>query len=408
MALQPPAKSALYSLLLHKQVTEKDYTCCRVKTEYILKTAWKHIIIVTAGTYLERIADGPQRRVKMGSVHIYAVNILIASMLAISTLCGCVESAARQQPPVQPPVQTVAIYKFDPILISPLPVMAGQPANISLRVENTGNAAGIFMAELTINGTLLESRAVSVEPGNWSEVEFQATLPTAGHYEIKIAPQTAVIDIAERKETLRLGPDTGVVDGCDVLAGTTGDAGNMIQMVEGNMIKFAAPPGGYEINKIDVFGNIKSSTYDFDSNPLYGPGTWVYGGDIAAIEPVNPYFTINIWDSRRNKLFSQDYNKDIFSYIPQWVSVDVPGIKVNGDFYIELVTHNQPKLSGSGFGEWDYWRMYIVHTWYYQLCIGYVHSLDVVSSVSQNGSAVTDRYLTYNWLVRTNGYLLQN
>jgi len=346
----------------------------------------------------------------MGARHIYSVNILLISMLAFSALCGCVQAptpATPQQPPAQPAVQNIAVYKCDPIVISPLPVMAGQPINISMRIENTGNAAGVFMAELTINGTLVESRAVTLEPGNWARVEFQATLPTAGHYEIGIAPQTALVDIAERKETLQLRSDNGVVDGCDVLAGSTGDPGNMIQMVEGNMIRFAAPPGGYEINKINVFGNIKSSTYDFDNNPIYGPGTWVYGEDIAAIEPVNPYFTINIWDSRHNKLFSQDYSKSLFSYIPQWVSVEVPGIKVNGDFYIELVTHNQPKLSGTGFSEWDYWHRYVVHTWYYQLCIGYEYSMDVVSSVSQNGNAVTDRYLTNNWLIRTDGYRLQ-
>jgi len=277
-----------------------------------------------------------------------------------------------------------------------------------MQIENTGNAAGVFMAELTINGTLVESRAIALEPGNSTRAEFKPTFPTAGHYEIRIGTQITAIDIAERRETLRLGSDHGVVDGCDVLAGTTSDPGNMIQMIEGNMIKFVTPSGGYEIDKINIFGYIRSSTYDFDSNPMFGPGTWVYGWDIAAIEPVNQYFTINIWDSRRNKVFSQDYSKDKFTYMPGWVSVDVPGIKVNGDFYIELVTHNQPKLASTGFGNWDTWQRFVVHSWYYQLCIGYEYSLDVVSSVSQNGNAVMDRFLTYNWLIRTDGYRLQN
>jgi len=343
--------------------------------------------------------------------HIYAASIWLVSMLVLSAFCGCVwasTSSARQQPAVQPPAQNVAVYKLDPISISPLPVMAGQPTNISTRIENTGNAAGVFVAELTINGTHKESRMVTVEPGKMASVEFLTTFPASGHYEIRIAPQTAVIDIMERTIPLQLKSDHGMLDGCDVLAGATGDPGNMIQMVEGNMIRYEAPPGGYEINRVEVLGSIRSSTYDFDSNPIFGPGTWVYGRDIAAIEPVNPYLTINIWDSRHNKLFSRDYNKDLFTHIPQWVSLEVPGIKVNGDFYIELVTHNQPKLTGTGFGEWDDWGRYIVHSWYYQLCIGYEYSLGVVSSVSQNGNVVIDRYLTYNWLIRTGGYRLQN
>jgi len=347
----------------------------------------------------------------MRDKHIYTASILLVSMLVLSEFCGCVwapTSPAQQQPPIQPPTQNVAVYKCDPISISPLPVMAGQPTNISMRIENTGNAAGVFMAELTINGTLVKSNAVTLGPGNSTGVEFQTTFPTAGHYEIKIAPQVAVIDIPERKEFLRLKLDNGVVDGCEVLSGATGDPGNMIQMIEGNMIKYTAPPGGYEIDRIEILGYIKSSTHDFNANPQFGPGTWIYGSDIAAVEPVNPNFTINIWDSRHNKLFSRDYGKDLFSYIPQWVSVEVPGVKVNGDFYIELVTHNQPKLTGTGWGGWYYGGPFIVHSWYYQLCIGYEYSLAVVSSVSQNGNVVLDRYVTYNWLMRTGGYQLQN
>ena len=335
----------------------------------------------------------------------------IILLLVLFSFSGCIwapSTPPQPQPPTQAPTQNVALYKFDPIVISPIPVMAGQPENISMRIENTGTAAGVYVAELTINGTLVESKAVTLEPGNWARVEFLSTFPTAGHYEIKIAPQIAVIDIQERKEALQLKLDNGLVDGCDVVAGTTGEPGNMNQTVEGNMIKFTAPPGGYEIDNIDIFGYIKSSTFDFDHSPIYGPGSWVYGSDIASIEPVNPSFTINIWDSRHNKLFSRDYSKEQFAYVPSWVSVEVPGVKVNGEFYIELVTHNQPKLAGSGFGGWDAWHRYVAHTWYYQLCIGYEYSLDVVSSISQNGIALTDRYITHNWLIRTEGYQLQN
>jgi hypothetical protein len=348
----------------------------------------------------------------MGDNRSFAGVLLVLVLLAASVSAACLQVPAaqpEQQEVSQPFPQNVAVYKFDPIIISPLSVSADQPVTISMRIENTGNAAGIFVAELTINGTLVETRPVPIESSSWARVEFSTTFPSAGHYEIKIAPQVATLDIPERKEFMRLKLDNGGVDGCDVLAGTTGDPGNMIQMVEGNMIRFAAPPGGYEIDKIDILGYIKSSTHDFDMNPQFGPGAWIYGPDIAAIEPVNPNFTINIWDSRHNRIFSQDYSKSVFSYVPQWVSVDVPGVKVNGDFYIELITHNQPRLAGSGMGGyWYYSNPYVVHTWYYQLCIGYEYSLNVTSSVSQNGNVVPDEYLTYNWLIRTDGYQLQN
>ncbi len=348
----------------------------------------------------------------MGDNRLFARVLLILALLATSVSAACLQVPAAppvvQQEASQPLPQNGAVYKFDPITIAPLSVSAGQPVTIGMRIENTGNAAGIFVAELTVNGTLVETRPVPIESSSWARVEFSTAFPTAGHYEIKIAPQVTTLDIPERKEFMRLKLDNGGVDGCDVLAGSTGDPGNMIQMVEGNMIKFTAPQGGYEIDKVEILGYILSSTHDFDSNPLFGPGTWVYGPDIAAIEPVNSNFTINIWDSRHNRLFSRDYGKNVFSYVPQWVSVDVPSIKVNGDFYIEIVTHNQPRLTGTGPGDWYYGGPFIVHTWYYQLCIGYEYSLNVVSSVSQNGNVVPDKYLTYNWLIRTDGYRLQN
>ncbi len=337
--------------------------------------------------------------------------VLLSVLLAAAVITACIPAPAAppaQQSEQQPFTQNVAVYKCDPIVISPLAVSAGQPVTIGMRIENTGNAAGIFVAELTINGTLVETRPIPIESGSWATVEFSTIFPTAGHYEVKIAPQVTTFDIPERKEKMRLRLDNGGVDGCDVLAGSTGDPGNMIQMVEGNMIKFSAPPGGYEIDKIEILGFIRSSTHDFDTSHQFGPGTWVYGPDIAAIEPVNPNFTINIWDSLHNRLFSRDYGKNVFSYVPQWISVDVPGVKVNGDFYIELITHNQPRLTGTGPGNWYYGGPFVVHTWYYQLCVGYEYSLNVVSSVSQNGNVVPDRYLTYNWLIRTDGYRLQN
>jgi hypothetical protein len=182
----------------------------------------------------------------------------------------------------------------------------------------------------------------------------------------------------------------------------------MIQMVEGNLLKLTAPVNGLEINNIDVFGYIKSSDHDFNTDSVIGgAGTWVYGPDIAAIEPFNPNFTINIYDSRKTRLFSGDFSKGLFDYYPRWVSVPLPGVPVSGDFYIELVTHNQPKLTGTGWGGYDYIRRYIVHSWYNQLCIGYENSLDVRSSVSQSGNVVDGRYLTYNWLMRAGGNQVQ-
>ena len=333
--------------------------------------------------------------------------LLLAVMLS---LIGCTPLVQAPQLPQKPsPPVDLPTFTFDPIEVQPDSPVAGQAFNVSMKVANTGLAAGTYKADLIINGNNADNRALYLDPGKADSVTFQANLPVPGQYVVKIGPQSKEIIVGFNRVPVTVRIDSGNVDGCDTLAGSTSQPGNMIQMVEGNLLKLTAPVTGLEINNIDVFGFIKSSDHDFNSDRVIGgAGTWIYGPDIAAIEPVNPSFTINIYDGRKTRLFSGDFSKELFDYYPRWVSVPLPGVQVSGDFYIELITHNQPKLTGLGWGgEYDYWHRYVVHSWYHQLCIGYENSLDVQSSVSQSGSAVPDRYLTYNWLMRAGGYQLR-
>jgi hypothetical protein len=332
--------------------------------------------------------------------------LLLMVMLA---MVGCTPLVRAPQIPQNPsPPADIPVFTFEPLEVLPASPVAGQAFNVSMQVANTGLVAGTYKAELTVNGNNLDNRALYLDPGKAGSVTFQANLPVPGQYMVKIGPQSKEIFIGFNRVPANIRIDSGNVDGCDSLAGSTGQPGNMIQMVEGNLLKLSAPANGMEINSIDVFGYIKSSDYDFNTDSIVGGvGTWTYGADIATIETANPKFSIIIYDARKTRLFSGDFSKDLFGYYPRWVSVPLPDVPVSGDFYIELVTHNQPKLTGTGWGNYDYWHRYVVHTWYYQLCIGYENSLDVQSAVSQSGNVVPDRYLTYNWLMRAGGYQLQ-
>ena len=329
-------------------------------------------------------------------------------LIIVPGMAGCAPRAQAPQLPQKPaPPADLPIFTFNPIEVQPASPVAGQPFTISMKVANTGPAAGNYQADIIINGNTLDNRALYLDAGKADSLTFQANLPFPGQYIVKIGPQTKEFIVAFNRVPFTVKIDSGNVDGCDPLAGSTGEPGNMIQMVEGNLLKLTAPANGLEINNIDVFGYIKSSDHDYNTdNVIGGVGTWIYGADIATIEPVNPSFTINIYDGRKTRLFSGDFSKELFGYTPRWASVPLPVVPVSGDFYIELITHNQPKLTGMGSGDYDYWNRYVVHTWYHQLCIGYENSLDVQSWVSQNGSVVPDRYLTYNWLMRAAGYQL--
>lgn len=332
--------------------------------------------------------------------------LLAAFTLLVLVLSGCYHIPVGNPVPLETVKSTpdTAIFSFSAIEVSPLPVTTGQTITISLNVENTGTAADTYKADLYINGTLLSSQAVAVSPGNKGLASFQTTPATAGKYELKIGPQTRTIDVAEKRIQATLKASGDMVDGFDPLIGSTSDPTQVHGNVEGYLIQLTAPAEGFVINSLRVLGYIKSSTYDYDNDPIYGPGIWVYGQDIALAEPIRSDFTVNIYDIKRTKLYTGNFNKDRFTNTPGWVVLDIPSVRVAGDFLIEINAYNPPRLNAKGWGDWDLWHRYVLHTWYYQLCLGYENSVNVQSWVSQDGSILPDVYLTYNWLIQAGGY----
>jgi hypothetical protein len=336
---------------------------------------------------------------------------LIAALAGLSLLGlvigGCYHIPLGEPVPLEPTkpaMPATAVFNFNPVEISPLPVTAGQPFTIILTVANTGAAAGTYKADLLINGSLISSQAVTIGPGMKGTASFQTTIANAGKYDVKIGPQARTIDVIAQRVPAVLKISGELVDGFDPLIGSTADPSQVHDTVEGYLVKLTAPADGFVINSIRVLGYIKSSTYDYDHNPIYGPGIWVYGNDIAASEPIRSDFTVNIYDARRNRLYSGNFNKDLFTYTPGWVVLNIPPTAVKGDFSIEVKMYNPPRLNATGWGDWDPWHRYVVHTWYYQVWVGYENAVEVQSFVSQDGSAVPDRYLTYNWLIQAAGY----
>jgi hypothetical protein len=306
-----------------------------------------------------------------------------------------------------PPLQPMPLFTFDPISVAPLPVVAGQPFTVTMPIGNTGTVAGAYSADLYINGAKADTQSVPVAPGASGNAVFQTSLPDPGLYTIKIGPQTVQVTVTQNRVPITLKLDTGQVDGCDPLVGTTSDAGNVIQSPDAYMIKFTAPTGGATINALEVFGYVKSSTYDYNNSNIWGPGTWVYGWDIAMLEPVNPQFLVTIYDAHKTRLYISGFSRSLFTFTPAWVTVTIPDLKVNGDFYVEVLPYNLPELSTQGFGGWNTFGTYIVHEWYDQICVGYEKVIDVQSWVSYKGSVLPERYLTYNWLIRADGYQTQ-
>jgi hypothetical protein len=333
--------------------------------------------------------------------------ILILPLIVVLMYGACFNIASQPAQPqtTENQTQPVAQYTLNSLEVTPMPVIAGQDFTLKLNVTNINNVRGDYTGSLIVDGKQGESRKVSINPGGSAYIVFQTMVNEAGLHHLQIGSQTLDITVIKNSVPITIKIDNGHVDGCDPVAGSTGDPAQVVIEPEGHMIKLTAPEGGLTITGVQVNGNIKSSSYDFDhDNILGGPGYWVYGPDVLMVDSSKPYFTLNIYEDARKKVFSSDYSKTLFTYTPTTVTLPIPDIKVQGDFYIEIVTYNMPRLNATGLWDKDRIGRYVVHTWYYQLCIGYESAIDVQSSVSIDGSVVPGRYLSYNWIIRADGY----
>jgi hypothetical protein len=327
---------------------------------------------------------------------------LVAFAIAVLAFAGCMPSPVLA--PVASPAVNAANFIDRPPVVTPQQVIADHPFTVSLEVVNTGASAGKYRVDLYVDGNMMASKEMPISPGQSATASFEVTLHDTVLHQVKIGPRTLGIAAGENRVPVTIKIDNGVVDGCDPVVGSAANPYEIVPQNVGSLIRFTAPPGGFTVDGIEIFGYIKSSTYDFDHDNVFGPGVWVYGPDIASAAPVNPDFTVNIYGDHRNKLYTGTYSKQLFSYSPKIVTVPVPNVPVDGVFFVEMVTHNMPRLNALGLVDRDLYGRYVVHTWYYQLCVGYESAVDVQSWVSEGGTAVPERYLTYNWLIRADGF----
>ncbi len=323
-------------------------------------------------------------------------------MILFCVIGGC---SKRSASPPAPPLPKKPVFSIESLSVSPDKIQVNDTVFVVASVRNSGDASGAYEGVLLINGKQADIKSVVVIAGGSRQIEYKTNMAKAGNYDVAIGDKHVSLLVTEIPVARTLKIDNGKVDGFDPLVGSVANPLHVSATLDGNIVNFSSPPGGFEITRILIYGYLKDSTWDNDHDPAFGGrGLWVYGEDVAIVEQVNPNFTINIYDARRNKLLSRDYPKHIFSYTPGWVNADTGGVKVDGDFTVELQTHNPPRLTTVGGFNWDYLHRIVKHSWYYQVWVGYENAVDVRSAVSQNGIILPDRWLTYNWLIHVQGF----
>ncbi len=82
--------------------------------------------------------------------------------------------------------EKTAEFTFSNLTIEPSSVGAGKAVNIRVNAKNTGNVAGESKVELLVNNKSVDSKNVSLGPGESTVVEFSHTENQTGTYTIGI------------------------------------------------------------------------------------------------------------------------------------------------------------------------------------------------------------------------------
>jgi len=243
---------------------------------------------------------------------------LILLLLPISAV-GCTSQSAvpgagtvssEGAKSINPIPKDFAEFEVGPLTLTRSGISVGEMSTVSTMVTNTGGVTGTYTAVLTIDEQQADKKDVSLEPGGTVAVTFQVTKNAPGSYKLAIGDSAAILNVYQWP--YRIQYDLGDVN--VELLSVAGDYGHIVH--------FTPPTTPFKIQKIEAY---VQATVAKDS------------------EWKDNSVTVRIWDSgRTQQLWSEnlpwrDFWNDVGSF---WKEIDVPNVSVNGDFYVEIVTHS--------------------------------------------------------------------
>ncbi len=105
-------------------------------------------------------------------------------------------------PPARPAEFVLANMTVDPEI-----TQLGESANVTIRVTNAGELDGTYLAELKVNGQILDTRNVELSGGETTTIAFQVTENAQGNYTIGVGNVTAILSV-QPPSTIRV---TGMI-----------------------------------------------------------------------------------------------------------------------------------------------------------------------------------------------------
>jgi hypothetical protein len=133
----------------------------------------------------------------------------LAVVALLATLAvGCQQNPGSPIPAAStPPAQTTsavassqsgkATFKIKSLDVAPSEVTAGQSSTATVVVENIGAIDGTFAIALRVNGTVLDTKEVTLTPGSTKSATFAINRDSAGTYEVKVEDVVATLVVKQ-------------------------------------------------------------------------------------------------------------------------------------------------------------------------------------------------------------------
>jgi hypothetical protein len=271
-----------------------------------------------------------------------------------------------------------AEFEVGPLTVTRSGVTVGEMTTVSTNVRNTGGVQGTYTAVLTVDGQQAGKEEVSIGPGGMGTATFQVTKNVPGSYKLAIGDSTATLNVYQWP--YRIQYDLGSAYG-ELLS----IAGNY-----GHIVHFSPPTTPFKIQKIEVY---------------------VHAEVAQESEWTEKSVTVRIWDSGRNQqLWSVDFPwrafwNEVGSF---WKEIDVPNVSVDGDFYVEMVTHSnqfQGEMVAWPWGSEVRPAIFVGYDLPNPYISSGVSSAETRSGISNMGQPVEVpvKYQGLNWLIRVDG-----
>lgn len=240
----------------------------------------------------------------MKTCAVTSFSLLFVTLLILSL--ACIEPHTTLVPESTKSAE-VTVTALD---INPAVVMPGDKVAVTATVKNNGQTQGTYTATLTIGNQELERKDVLVPPGATETVAFEIDAPQdSGEYKLHIGAASAILTVFAWSPYI-LQHDQNKVAQYNTWCGGP----------VGFLSHFQTPSSFFRIRNVKIYG-------------------YVEGRDLRNWQERN--FTLKIWNKDLSKeLWSRTYPYSLFTVnFPNWVDVQVPDLRVDGDFCVEVITN---------------------------------------------------------------------